>query len=188
MSNSMLVIGHWGLGFCRYPVQSPAMSAVLHNPRLRLHIQQASKFIFCGLTGAAIEFSILKVIVGHYGVSPFVAFVPSSLIPATFVFFFNKYVTFRVGGETTSRQTKRFITVYATALVINYMLSSSFYALGMKTIFGGAALGIELNRVRVAYIAKAVAIGITAIYNYCFSHWFIFKKEEVPAEVEGAVF
>jgi putative flippase GtrA len=149
----------------------------LKSERMRLHASQGMKFITCGLLGAVMEFSILKVLVGHYQVTPFIAYLPSALIPATFVFFFNKHVTFRASGRT-AEQTKRFVMVYVVAFCTNYLLSSLLYSAGSSLVTGQVISGIELTDARVAYLAKAMAIGITAVFNYCFSHFFIFRKEK----------
>ena len=159
------------------------MIAQLPHQRVRLHTSQAMKFITCGLLGAVMEFSILRVLIGYYHVTPFIAYLPSALLPVTFVFFFNKYVTFRAIGQTAS-QTKRFVLVYVVAFCTNYLLSSVLYSLGSQMVSGSVYVGIELTDPRVAYLAKAMAIGITAVFNYCFSHYFIFRKE--PALAIGA--
>lgn len=151
------------------------MSPSLAKPNVALHASQGLKFITCGLIGAAMEFSIIKLLVGTYHLSPYVVYVPSALIPAIFVFFFNKHVTFRSQGQT-SDQTKRFLMVYVVAFFLNYMLSSTFYTFGHSLIGGRMAFGILMNDQRVAYIAKALAIGVTAVFNYGFSHFFIFRQ------------
>ncbi len=156
------------------------MIAELPHQRARLHTSQAIKFITCGLLGAVMEFSILRVLVGYYQVTPFIAYLPSALIPVTFVFFFNKYVTFRAVGQTAS-QTKRFILVYVVAFTINYLLSSALYSVGSQMFSNQILFGMTFTDPRIAYLAKAMAIGITAVFNYCFSHYFIFRKDPVLA-------
>ncbi len=160
----------------------------LPRERVRLHASQGMKFITCGLLGAVMEFSILRVLVGHYGVTPFIVYLPSALIPVTFVFFFNKHVTFRAIGRTSS-QTKRFVMVYVVAFCTNYFLSSVLYFFGSNMLLGQVVFGIELTDPRIAYGAKAMAIGITAVSNYYFSHHFIFRKEPDQAiRAEMAIF
>lgn len=134
------------------------------------------------------EFSILKLLVGYYAVSPFIAYLPSAFIPAVFVFFFNKYVTFRSTGRT-SRQTKRFLMVYVVAFCANYALSSFFYSFGSSMLTGQVIGGVELTDPRVAYLAKALAIGITAVFNYVLSHSFIFRAEQaLVLESDSAIY
>lgn len=164
------------------------MISPMKKNRVRLHASQGMKFITCGLLGAVMEFSILRVLVGHYHITPFIVYIPSALIPATFVFFFNKHVTFRAVGRTRS-QTKRFVMVYVVAFCINYLLSSLFYSFGSTMFIGESYVGILLTNARIAYLAKALAIGITAVFNYCFSHFFIFRKEPAMAiEADIAVY
>ena len=134
------------------------------------------------------EFTILAVLVGHYQISPFIAYLFSAGIPAVFVFFFNKYVTFGSVGEKTKDQTMRFIAVYAAAFVLNYALSSTLYTAGSHFLLGVTYLGYAFQHDHVAYGSKAIAIGITAIWNYFFSHYFIFRKTAVPEGADAAGF
>jgi len=164
------------------------MISYVSTERFRLHASQGMKFITCGLLGAVIEFSILRVLIGSYQITPFIAYIPSALIPATFVFFFNKYVTFRAVGRTSS-QTRRFILVYVVAFCTNYLLSSGLYSVGNTSFADDIVLGVLLTSPRIAYLAKAMAIGITAVSNYFFSHYFIFRQEpEVALEADLAVY
>lgn len=147
------------------------------------------KFSVCGLIGAAIEFSILYVLVKRLGVTPVVAYIFSGGIPAVFVFLFNRHVTFRVSDGSSRRQSKRFILIYASTFVLNYCLSSSFYLFGLHVVLPLPIAHIEgLTPVSLAYVAKVLAIGITAIVNYSFSYFFIFRREPVPPEARLAVF
>ena len=133
------------------------------------------------------EFSIIRVLVGTYHLTPYFVYIPSALIPATFVFFFNKHVTFKAEGQTTE-QTRRFVLVYVIAFIVNYLLSSFFFTLGSAHILGTSIGGILWSQQRVAYLAKAMGIGITAVFNYTFSHFFIFCKPEEEFIPETAVF
>lgn len=157
------------------------MKRILHHPRARRHINQASKFIVCGLTGAMFEFSIIYLLVEHVKMDPRVAYLPSGLITIVFVFFFNKYVTFGNRDGDHLAQTMRFAMVYAAAFVLNYLIASGAYSVGLLFLRGQRAVspafydsGIRL----LPYGAKAFAIGITAVWNYCFSHAFIFKSRK----------
>ncbi|MFA5800347.1 MAG: GtrA family protein [Candidatus Peribacteraceae bacterium] len=164
------------------------MFRLFQDPHLRLHLKQGSKFIVCGLLGAAMEFSILAVLVGRLNITPFIAYIFSAGIPAVFVFFFNRYVTFRSTGDRMADQTGRFIAVYATAFVLNYALSATFYTVGSHYLLGATYAGYTFQHDHIAYGAKVVAIGITAIWNYFFSHYFIFRRKVVPVEAEVAGF
>lgn len=161
------------------------MDRLLTNPRFRLHVRQGSRFVLCGLLGAALEFSILAILVGRLHITPFIAYIFSAGIPAVFVFFFNRYVTFGSREDVTG-QTARFVTVYGAAFVINYILSSALYASGVYTLLGTPVFGLVLTKKEIAYGAKVIAIGLTAIWNYSFSHFYIFRKTHVPIEAEVA--
>lgn len=160
----------------------------LHS-RLRRHFKQASKFILCGLIGAFIEFSVLYVLVGRMHISPVIAYVFSGGLPSLFVFLFNRHVTFRVSDQNTRKQSKRFILVYSLTFILSYCLSSAFYLLGVHFVLPlPIASTYAVSVLDITYGAKVLAIGVTAVVNYTFSHLFIFKKEPVPLEAELAVF
>jgi putative flippase GtrA len=79
--------------------------------------------------------------------------------------------------------------VYVVAFCVNYFLSSSLYSLGISHVLGQEIFHVELTASWIAYLAKAMAIGITAVSNYYFSHFFIFRKEQaVLLETDMAVY
>ena len=156
---------------------------------LRRHFKQGIKFVVCGILGALMEFSILYVLVGRMHITPFVAYVFSGGIPAFFVFLFNRNVTFRVTEGNAKRQSRRFILVYTLTFLLNYVLSISFYSLGVAFVLPlSFAQTYGLTSTDITFIAKVFAIGVTAVVNYTFSHLFIFKKEPIPIETQLAVF
>lgn len=164
--------------------------SLLSRDRVSRHASQGMKFIICGLIGAVMEFSILKVLVGHYQITPFLSYIPSALIPAIFVFYFNRNVTFKAVSGKKSDQTRRFAMMYTIAFLINYALSTSFFAIGSAHVVGLDVYGLVLTLPRVAYLAKAAAIGVTAVFNYIMSHFFIFRRDkmEVQMAADAAVF
>ncbi len=139
----------------------------LSHPHIRTHLHQGIKFILCGLTGAFVEFSVVYVLVEHAAFDPRIAYIPSGLLSVTFVFFFNRYVTFRNRGRDYAAQTVRFIVVYSMAFLLNYLLANIFFRIG--------SLYLAMSVVRIALLAKALAIGIIAFVNYSLSHGFIFR-------------
>lgn len=160
------------------------MKSLLNNPRARQHANQAFKFIICGLTGAIFEFSIIYFLVEHVKLDPRVAYIPSGLITIVFVFFFNKYITFGNRDGDHLGQTMRFAMVYAAAFVLNYLIASGAYSVGLIFLRGQRAASPSLydSGIRLLpYGAKAFAIGITAVWNYCFSHAFVFKARKPKA-------
>lgn len=161
------------------------MKRLVRSPRVRKHAKQASKFIVCGLTGAAIEFSIIFVLVEMLFMDPRVAYIPSGLITVVFVFFFNKYVTFGNTERDHLGQTLRFAMVYGAAFVLNYLLASGVYSAGLALVLSRRAAtpdAYQLSMRLLPYAAKAFAIAVVAVWNYCFSHAFIFKaRKATPA-------
>lgn len=153
------------------------MKRLLKHPKVRKHLRQGLKFCIAGGVGAAIEFSIISLLVKVYGVEAHIAYIPSGLTTLVFVFFFNKYITFGDrDGSRSGSQTMRFAIVYGMAFVINYTLASGLNLLGEKYV--------PASEYVIALGAKAIAIGVTAFWNYFFSSAFIFKK---PVEAEFAV-
>lgn len=148
-------------------------------------MKQVAKFSISGVLGAAIEFSVIYFLIGRLGWSAYVVYVPSALIPAFFVFFFNKHVTFGAKQGDTASQSGRFLMVYASTFCLNYVLSSSFYLLGDRIFLDSIFGGITITEVHIAYAAKVCAIGIVAVVNYVLSHTFIFKNAPAEAEMAG---
>jgi putative flippase GtrA len=143
---------------------------LLSHPRVRAHAKQGLKFCVCGVLGATLEFSTIALLVHNMQMDPKIAFIPSGLASLVFVFFFNKYITFGSRDKKdTGNQTMRFAMVYGMAFVINYSIASGLYVLGSH-VFAAT------QEVTVAMGAKALAIGVTAFWNYFFSSTFVFKK------------
>ena len=154
------------------------MKKLLQHPRVRLHLQQVVKFIMCGLLGAVIEFSILYVLVGQYTVTPVIAYIFSGGIPSIFVFFFNRSVTFGAQTGSTQKQTGRFVMVYTFTFFLNYLLASALYLLGVHIVLPLPLVqSYGVTPLDMTYLAKVIAIAITAVINYSFSHFFIFKHD-----------
>ncbi len=141
----------------------------------RRHRWQTLYFVLCGILGALIEFSIIYLFVDLLEISPYITYIPSALIPAFFVFFFNKNITFRSQSGRTKQQLKRFFLVYSSMFVVNYLLSALFFTIGswltervLVEWFGWLTVS------QLAILAKMGAIGLCAFGNYFLSHYFIF--------------
>ncbi len=172
------------------PLRAYRYTAPMHTrSRFHRHLRQGFKFAVSGVVGAALEFSIIYLLVGRLHLTPIISYVFSGGIPAVFVFLFNRHVTFRASEGSSSRQSRRFIIVYTLTFFLNYILSSSGYLLGMHYVLPlPMATAYGTTPLAIAYGAKVLAIGITAFVNYTFSHAFIFRDERVPPEAELAVF
>jgi len=132
---------------------------VIRSPKFALHMRQGLMFIFCGATGAIIDLGSLAVFVELFEMDPKIAFIFSTLLAVVYVFLFNKYVTFKSHGESVSRQVVKFLSVYVFTAVINILIANALLWFGMFYL-----------------LAKAIAIGIIAFFNYLFSHGFIFRN------------
>ena len=152
------------------------MRRLFSHPRLRHHAKQGGAFIISGLCGVVIEFTALRILVGHYGITPFIAYAPSKMLPILFVFFFNKYVTFRAASGDSVQHVKRFVLVYSMAFILSYLLASALYSLGLHMFRGLTIFSLPITDARIAYLANASAIALMAIVNYVLSQKFIFKK------------
>lgn len=136
---------------------------------LRRHLPQIIKFCVSGGLGACIDLGTSSILHTQFGVAVPVAYICSTLLSVTFVFFVNKYITFRMGGHKMGNQLTKFAVVYAAAIILNFAISTGLYS-----------MGVEFR------IAKAIAIGIGAVINYVLSHSFVFKKSE-REEIERIV-
>lgn len=138
-----------------------------HRDRLERHFSQGMKFAVVGGSAAALEMVTITLLVNVLLVSETWAGGLSLIPSVTFVFLMNKHFTFKAREVHTGRQLLRFATVYGFAILMNYVLYSVF-----------------LHALQVDYrIAKAMAIGIIAIWNYMMSHMFIFKRGDVDPAV-----
>ncbi len=151
----------------------------LKSSRVQQHFRQGTSFIVCGLLGLVIEFTMLRILVGYLAITPFIAYAPSKLIPAIFVFFFNKNITFRAATGKSTGYAKRFMFVYFLSFCLSYALASGLFALGLKTLQDSIFFGILFDHDRIAYAANLLAIAIMAFVNYIVSQAFIFKKTVV---------
>ena len=144
------------------------MKRFLHHPFVRKHICQACKFAICGSIGASIDLGSLTLLVELFDIAPQVAIVPSTLLAVIFVFLANKHFTFKNKERKYLRQALKFSLVYGAAICFNIGISWFFLWLGVHY-----------------FLAKVLAIGIVAAWNYVLSHGFVFRKTE---EVDAAVF
>lgn len=131
---------------------------------VRTHASQLWKFIICGGIGFTLDLASLSVFIYALNVDPRIAVVLSSLVGAAFVFVANKFFTFRNREAKYGSQALKFIVVYGVSIISNAIISNVLIYVGMHPI-----------------LAKIVAIGVGAMWNYALSHGFVFKKNE-PVE------
>ncbi len=126
--------------------------------RVRSHSAQFGRFLLCGGTGFVVDLSSLIVMVERLSIDPRIAVLLSSCAGALFVFIANKFFTFR-NRDPAARQFARFALVYGMSIVMNALISNALLWLGIVYI-----------------LAKMIAIGIGILWNYSWSHLFIFRK------------
>lgn len=137
------------------------MFSLLHHQTVRKHASQLWKFALVGGIGSTIDLSSSALFADALGIDPRIAVVLSSVVGATFVFFLNKYLTFKNREKKYGSQALKFVMVYGVAIVLNGLIANAFIFIGFHYL-----------------LAKVGAIGICAFWNYALSHGFIFKKGE----------
>lgn len=128
---------------------------------LSKHFSQLWRFAICGGSGFLLDIGSLSLFVEYLHVDPRIAVILSSVVGATFVFFANKFFTFNNREHKTGSQAFKFFMVYGVSIIGNAIIANLVLLLGAPYL-----------------IAKVVAVGIGAIWNYALSHGFVFKKKE----------
>jgi len=131
--------------------------------RIKKHGPAFLRFAVCGGLGACIDFGTLYLLVGVAGWEEAYALILSTGMAMIFVFFANRFFTFRIRGSGTSKQAAKFLMVYLVAASMNYILSLSLIYIGVHYL-----------------LAKAMAIGTMMFFNYFMLHGFVFRKKLIP--------
>lgn len=126
---------------------------------LKTHVRQLVFFGFFGSIGAIIDICSLIFYVEIIQISPRWGFMCSAFTAMIFIFFVNKFITFKNTDTKIIKQSVKFLLVYIPATVLNGIGSSFFLWLGFTYI-----------------IAKIITILCIALLNYTLSHVYIFKK------------
>lgn len=134
------------------------MKHLLQHPTVRKHGPQLLKFGLTGGAGSVIDVATLTFITRALSVPAEVGFLFSSIVGATFVFFVNKHFTFKHSSADWGNQLLKHYTVYGPAIIANFLLSNALFL------------------VLPDLVAKFVAIGVIAVWNYLMSHHYVFKK------------
>lgn len=139
----------------------------LHHPLIRTHVSQMWRFVVCGGVGASIDLGTATALVELFDVPAHIAYIPSTFLAVAFVFTANKFFTFRNRERDVGWQVLKFAFVYGTAIASNLAISWTLLWLGLHYL-----------------LAKSIAIGIGALWNYSMSHGFVFRKRE---EIDVAI-
>jgi len=153
--------------YTKYPGTRAKLGAgqTPHASFFRRHFFQGLKFAVVGALGATIDLSSLTFFVEVLDIHPSIAFIPSTFLAVLFVFLANKHFTFRNLERRYGSQAMKFAVVYGAAICLNIGLSNLLLFLGLHY-----------------FLAKVLAIGTIAVWNYVMSHHFVFRKEQ-DAEV-----
>lgn len=134
------------------------MKRFLNHPTVKTHGPQLLKFGLTGGAGSILDMGTLALLTRVLDVPAEAAFLFSALVGATFVFFVNKYFTFKHRGASFLPQLLRHYTVYGPAIIANFLLSNVLFL------------------VLPDLAAKFIAIGVIAVWNYLLSHHYVFKR------------
>ncbi len=147
------------------------------SPAVRRHLSQLWKFGVCGGIGTTLDLIVVTILIRTYSISPYVAYVPSTIVGASFVFVVNKFFTFKSRSTRIGKQIAKFALVYGAAFGLNLLCSWTLLWFFSNYLFPKDKLYFA------AMVARVIAIGIIAIWNYSLSHGFIFKEGEVDAAI-----
>lgn len=135
------------------------MKVIFGHPLWQKHGLKFFRFAVCGGLGACVDFGSLYIFVHILGIPEKYAFVGSTGLAMIFVFFANRFFTFRASGST-GNQAIRFLAVYLVAGFLNYVLSLTFFTIGIHYM-----------------LSKALAIGFIMFFNYFFLNGFVFRQK-----------
>jgi putative flippase GtrA len=137
------------------------MPSLLRQSSVKTHASQMTKFIVCGGMGFLLDMLSLGFFVESLGIQKEYAGILSSCVGAAFVFVANKFFTFRNREKSYGSQVFKFAMVYGVSIAMNALIYNLFLWFGLYYL-----------------VAKIIAVGIGAMWNYALSHGFIFKKSE----------
>lgn len=141
------------------------MKKLLQHSFVKNHGSKFMRFVVCGGLGACVDFGTLHLLVAYAGWEEKHALLVSTGLALIFVFFANRFFTFRAHGSRAGKQVIKFLMVYLVAASLNYAFSLGFIAAGAHYL-----------------LAKAMAIGLVMFFNYFSLNGFVFKKSPVVAD------
>jgi putative flippase GtrA len=117
------------------------------------------KFIVVGVNGMIVDFTATYFVKDKLQCNKYVANTIGFFMGATNVYFINRVLTFESNNQDVFIEYSKFISIYAIGLIINNLV---VYLVHGK-------LNIKF------YIAKLIAIGITAFWNFFANYYFTFN-------------
>lgn len=110
------------------------MKVIFGHPLWQKHGLKFFRFAVCGGLGACVDFGSLYIFVHILGIPEKYAFVGSTGLAMIFVFFANRFFTFRASGST-GNQAIKFLAVYLVAGFLNYVYAPYVPLIVTPTIF-----------------------------------------------------
>ncbi|SFF08465.1 GtrA family protein [Thermoflexibacter ruber] len=117
------------------------------------------KFIVVGVNGMIVDFTATYFVKDKLQWNKYIANTIGFFMGATNVYFINRVLTFESNNQDVFIEYSKFISIYAIGLIINNLV---VYLVHGK-------LNIKF------YIAKLIAIGITAFWNFFANYYFTFN-------------
>ncbi|GAB4120480.1 MAG: hypothetical protein OHK0057_28870 [Thermoflexibacter sp.] len=117
------------------------------------------KFTVVGVNGMIVDFTATYFIKDKLQWNKYIANTIGFFMGATNVYFINRVLTFESNNQDVFTEYSKFISIYAIGLIINNLV--------VYLVHG------KLN-IRF-YIAKLIAIGITAFWNFFANYYFTFN-------------
>jgi len=117
------------------------------------------KFIVVGVNGMIVDFTATYFVKDKLQWNKYIANTIGFFMGATNVYFINRVLTFESNNQDVFIEYSKFISIYAVGLIINNLV---VYLMHGK-------LNIKF------YIAKLIAIGITAFWNFFANYYFTFN-------------
>lgn len=117
------------------------------------------KFIVVGVNGMIVDFTATYFVKDKLQWNKYLANTIGFFMGATNVYFINRVLTFESNNQDVFIEYSKFISIYAIGLIINNLV---VYLVHGK-------LNIKF------YIAKLVAIGFTAFWNFFANYYFTFN-------------
>lgn len=144
--------------------------AYLVGARLPVLVQIA-KFGVVGVANTVIDFGVLNYLSAAQHVFSGLALIPLNMISFTAAvinsYFWNKYWTFKAGGDGAGKQFAEFIIISVIAIFLN---SGLVYLLTLLPPLGGVSEQMWLN------ICKAAATLISLVWNFVGYKFIVFKR------------
>lgn len=131
-------------------------SKILHQEIVRKFL----KFCMTGVVGVSISYGIFYILLKKFSIHYLTSSMTGIVIGSFVVFFINRQWTFNTTSEGYSQHSQRFVVLVVTTYILN---GFSIYTL------------TELGRL-IPEISQIITIGITTIYNFLLSNFWVFKK------------